>query len=315
METQSSRQQTRISLLLLLVPLFWGGAFGAAKHVITEIPSITAAALRFGLAGLILLAVALFKSEWNLASLRLRWRGLLLMALTGIFAYNAFFFLALRYTSAINGSLIMATTPVFMTVGAVLFLQEPWNKRLGLGLALSLAGVILVILKGSLHTLFSLTFNLGDLLFSVALISWVVHSLIGKVVMKGVSPLFATTVTTTVGSIPLLFWSVWEGGWGNVLAMSGQSWMEMVYMVVCATVVAFFLWNRGIHQIGASKASMYMNLVPINAAWIAVLFYDSSIGWQQVIGIVLVILGVFVSTFSPPEKAKNREKAALPAQS
>jgi drug/metabolite transporter (DMT)-like permease len=80
-------------VLLLLVPLFWGGVFGAAKHVITEIPPITAAALRFGLAGLLLLALALIRPEWSLEALKKRWLALLAMSFMGIFAYNAFFFL------------------------------------------------------------------------------------------------------------------------------------------------------------------------------------------------------------------------------
>lgn len=293
-----------IYILMLLVPLFWGGAFGAAKHVISEIHPITAATLRFGSASLILLAIILFRSEWNMNVLKKRWFGLVAMAITGIFSYNAFFFIALNYTSAINGSLIMATSPVFITLGAVLFLSEKWNARLGIGLLLSLFGVFLVIIKGSLETLISLSFNIGDLLFLGALFSWVVHGLIGKVVMRGVgvSPLFTTTVTMLIGSLFLAIWSFVEGGWSEVADMSGQSWMEMIYMSVFATVIAFFLWNQGVHQIGASKASIYMNLVPINATWIAVLFYGSVISWQQIVGMGLVITGVYIVTFGSKRK-------------
>ncbi|MED4402045.1 DMT family transporter [Metabacillus fastidiosus] len=298
MNTQLKRNNTSIYFLLLLVPLFWGGAFGAAKHVITEISPITAATLRFGTAGLILLIIVLLLSEWNLEVLKKRWLGLFFMAVTGIFSYNAFFFIALEYTSAINGSLIMATTPVFVTLGAVFFLKEAWNKRLGYGLFLSLIGVFLVIIKGSFQTLVSLSFNMGDLLFIVALFSWVIHGLIGKVVMKGISPLFTTTVTTLIGSIFLAIWSFIEGGWDDVSSMSSQSWIEMIYMIIFATVIAFFLWNKGIHQIGASKSSIYMNFVPINAMWIAILFYGSTITWQQLVGMFLVIIGVYIATFS-----------------
>ncbi len=105
-----------------------------------------------------------------------------------------------------------------------------------------------------------------------------------------------TTVTTVVGTIPLFIWSLWSGGWETAYTMSGQSWLEIIYMTVFATVIAFFLWNKGITQIGASKSSMYMNLVPMNAAWISVLLYGSSIGWLQVMGMLLVLLGVYIST-------------------
>lgn len=211
------RKQTnlRIYFLLLLPPLFWGGAFGAAKHVITEVPPITSATLRFGAAGLILLGIVLFRGELNrenLKRLKERWSGIFFMALTGIFAYNMFFFIALKFTSAINGSLIMATTPVFLTIGAVFIFHERWNKRLAFGLSLSLFGVVLVIMRGSLETLFSLTFNAGDLLFVAGLLSWVSHGLIGKAVMKGLSPLLTTTITTLAGSILLGMASMVEKG-------------------------------------------------------------------------------------------------------
>lgn len=286
-----------IYLFMLLVPLFWGGAFGAAQHVISEIPPITAATIRFGAAGIILFIIVIFRSEWKMSVLEKRWRGLLLMSLSGIFAYNIFFFIALQYTSVINGSLIMSTTPVFITVGAVLFLKEQWSKRIALGLSLSLFGVIVVIMKGDIHTLLSLSFNLGDLLFLAGLVSWVIHSLVGKVVMKGVSPLFTTTITMLTGSICLAILSLFEGAWGRVLSsMSGQSWIEMIYMSILATVVAFLIWNQGVHEIGASKASIYMNLVPIFATLIGIVLYDSKISWLQIFGMAMVIIGVWVVT-------------------
>ncbi|MDQ0340701.1 drug/metabolite transporter (DMT)-like permease [Caldalkalibacillus uzonensis] len=307
-ETQS---YWKIYLLMLFVPLFWGGTFPAAQHVITEIPPITAAAIRFGTAGLILLFISLYRSEWNFKEIKQRWAGLLLMALTGIFAYNTFFFFALNYTSAINGSLIMATTPVFMTLGAVLFLKEPWHLRLGIGLLLSLTGVLLVVTQGSQRTLLSLSFNVGDLLFIMALVSWVVHGLIGKVVMRGTPPLLTTTFTTIVGSVGLFIWSVFEGGWKSVPLMSVQAWLEMMYMIIFATVAAFFLWNKGVHDIGASQASMFMNLVPINASWIAVALYGSTITWKQMIGMLMVITSVFLVAVSTNIHSPEKEPKKL----
>ncbi|USG68103.1 DMT family transporter [Brevibacillus ruminantium] len=302
MKAEGSKTDYRMYVWMLTVPLFWGGAFGAAHHVISEIPPITAAALRFALASLLLLLITQLRGEWHLEEIKKRWRGLLLMALTGIFAYNAFFFYGLTYTTAINGSLIMANSPVFITLGAVLFLKEAWNKKLGIGLLLSLTGVFLVIINGSWETLVSFTFNTGDMLFLAALLCWVLYGLLGKVVMNGVSPLLTTTVTTAAGSVLLVIWSLFEDGWRLVPQMSGQAWLEMVYMTFFATVLAFFLWNQGVHHLGASKASIYMNLVPINACWIAVLLYGASMTWIQVIGILMVIAGVCTVTLGNGKK-------------
>jgi drug/metabolite transporter (DMT)-like permease len=298
MGAESNRHPFGMYLLLLLVPLFWGGAFGAAEHVVTEVPPITAAALRFAAAGFGLWAIATLSGEWNKEVMIKNWQGLLFMALTGIFGYNVFFFMGLEYTSSVNGSLIIATTPVFVTLGAVLIFHEPWNGKIGAGMLLSFAGVSLVILKGSLHTIVTLTFNRGDLLFVAALVCWVAHGLIGKAVLKEASPLLTTAVTTMAGAFALFIVSLFEGGWGQVPGMSVQSWLEMLFMIVCSSIIAFLLWNKGIKEIGASKSSLYMNLVPINAALIAFFLYGSDISRQQIFGMLMVITGVFVAASS-----------------
>lgn len=291
-----SEQSIAIYFWLLLTPLFWGGAFVAAEHVITEIPPITAATLRFGIAGLILLVVVVLRGQKNLNAIRKQWVPLFFMAITGIFGYNLFFFTGLDMTSAINGSLIMATSPVFMTLGAVVLLREEWNKRVGFGLTLSLLGVIIVLSQGSLSTLLELDFNRGDLLFIGGLICWVLHGLLGKIVMREVSPLVTTTVTTLIGSIVLGITSFTEKGWGTVLYMSSQGWSEILFMIICSSVIAFLVWNQGIQQVGAGKASIYMNLVPICTALIAVFIYGSIITATQVVGMVIVVIGVYVVT-------------------
>src|SRR5690625_120275 len=183
-----------IYVLMLFVPLFWGGAFVAAEHVITEIPPLIAAAFRFLMAGLLLLIILLLSRQFKWVQFRKRWWTILLMALTGIFGYNLFFFYGLQSTTAINGSLIIATTPAIMTLGAVIIFKEQWNKYIGLGIVLSFIGVIVVLTDGKLATLFQLEFNKGDLLFLLALVCWVSHGLLGRRVMQEVSALVTTTI-------------------------------------------------------------------------------------------------------------------------
>lgn len=304
-------QSIAIYFWLLLVPLFWGGAFVAAEHIITEIPPVTAAAFRFGSAGLLLLAFVLSRKKLDMKAVRKQWLTLLLMAVTGIFGYNFFFFTALGITSAVNGSLIVATTPVLVTFGAVLFLGETWNRQLGFGLFLSLAGVIVVISKGSLATLMNLEFNSGDVLFIGGLLCWVTHGLLGKVAMRDVSPAVTTTLTTLTGAIFLFVFSIPEMGWDNIISMSGQAWGEMLFMIVCSSVAGFLLWNHGIKQIGASKASIYMNLVPINTALLAVGLYASPITGPQLIGMIMVITGVYFVTVHQYFKNKRARKKMI----
>lgn len=301
----------RMYTLLGLVPLFWGGAFPAAQHVVMEIPPLTAATIRFGTAGIILLVICFRSIIVARYEIKKMWFGLMIMSVTGIFGYNALFFIALQSTSAINGSLIMATTPVFMTAGAVLFLKEGWNVRLVIGLGLSIIGVILVITEGSPGKLLSLSFNKGDVLLILALFSWVTHGLVGKTVMKLIDPLVVTTLTMLVGTMGLAICSLVEGGMSAVFSMSFQAWTEMSYMSVFASVIAFFLWNQGVQKVGASRASLFMNMVPLHATWISVVFYSSEMSWEQMVGILIVISGVLLATVHAPSSTRRSKESVL----
>lgn len=312
MEKLLPQNQFKYILLLFLVPLFWGGAFATAHHAVTEIPPFTIAAIRFGIAGLLLLIWLLIRKQWNWTVLKKRWLGLLIMSLTGVFAYNAFFFLGLQYTSATNGALVIATSPVFITLVSVIFLKETMTKRKYAGMILSLFGVIIVISKGSFMTLLSLTFNQGDLLLLVSMLSWVIYGTVGKIVLKGVSPLLATTTTTIMGSLLLVVGSLFEGGWTTVPTMSFQVGLEILYMIIFATVLGFVFWNIGIHHVGPSRSSAFLNFVPVNAMWISALIYNANIEWPQIAGMLLVISGVYLTTIKRRESIilnHTREKA------
>lgn len=295
----------RMYVIMLLVPLFWGGSFATAEHVITEIPPITAATIRFSLAGCILIGIVFMKSEWHTSLLLKNWKGLLFVSLTGIVGYNVFFFMGLNYTSTLNGSLIIATMPVFVTLGAILFFKESWSIKVGISLALSLVGVIVVITGGSMNILMSLSFNKGDLLFIAALTCGVLYSLTGKKVMSGVSPLLTTMSMTVLGTVFLVGLSLYEDGWRKVATLSLQGWIEMLYMVVCGTLVGYIVFNKGVEELGASKASMYLNLTPIVATGISVVLYGAAVTWQQIVGMIIVLIGVYIATVQSNKDIKK----------
>lgn len=130
--------------------------------------------------------------------------------------------------------------------------------------------------------------------------------------MKDITPpLLTTTVTTIIGSVLLLVLSMTENSWGKVGDMSTQSWREMFFMIIFASVIGFVLWNKGVSHIGPSKTGLYMNLVPINATWIALVLYGERITWQQIVGMLFVIIGVYTVTARQKRKiTTNQTKTA-----
>jgi len=296
------RSSNAIYFILLLTPLLWGGAFGATKHVVTELPPMTASAVRFLLAALILIPWAVLRGEWSWSSLRRHWLALTLFGGSGVFLYNYFFATGLKYTSAITGALIVVVNPVITALIATMFLGEVWNRRLGFGVLLSLCGVLVVISQGDFSQFARQSLGKGELLMLGGMFSWSAYTLIGKLVLRSCRPLFATTASTLIGALLLFAASLAEGSWHLVPHISLQSKLELVYLAVFATVLAFILYNIGISRIGASRASAYINLMPVCAVFIAWALYGETVTAMHGLGMLAVVSGVFLTTQSPTHK-------------
>ncbi|HWR40799.1 MAG TPA: DMT family transporter [Patescibacteria group bacterium] len=291
-----------IYIVMLLVPLFWGGAFGVTKHVLTELPPMTTSAVRFGLAGLILLSWAVVKGGWNGRAVRQNWWGLTALGVTGVFCFNLFFAVGLQYTSAINAALVVVVNPVGTALIACLLMGEAWNRRLMTGVLLSLAGVMTVISKGDFAAAVGLQINYGEILMLGAVVSWIAYTIIGKLVMRGMGVVLVTTVSTLIGAALLAISAIPEGAWPRLTQLSGQAMAELAYLAVFPTVLAFLLYNLGIRRIGASRASAYINLMPVNAVLIAAAVYGETVTMMHLSGMVLVIGGVLLTTTSGTSK-------------
>lgn len=288
--------KTGIYLLMLLVPFFWGGAFGSTKHVLTELPPLTVAAARFLSAGLLMTGWTVWQGEWDAQVLRNHWGSLLALGATGIFGYNALFNVGMQYTSAINGALVIVINPVTISLAAALFLGERWTGRQAVGVLLSMAGVLTIITRGDFSALLSLSLNKGELILLAAVATWTAYAILGKIVMRRIPPAMATSVAMLSGSLMLLLASLPEDGWRRLPHVSLQVAAELCYLAVFASFIAFLIFNMGIRAIGAGKTSAYINLMPVNAVLIAALFYGETVTWVHAAGMVLVMSGVLMTT-------------------
>lgn len=292
-------------LLLGLVACFWGGAFIAGKIALKEIPPFTLATIRFGLAAILLLLLTLYydkgKAKAELSDLP--W--LALLGLTGVFGYNALFFVGLNITTAINGSLIVASNPIITTLLAALIIKEKIYRKQALGIMVSFSGVLLVISKGSLQIVTTFKFNPGDLLLIAAVFCWALYSIVGKKVMKKFSPLASTTYACVIGSILLLPLALYEGGLSNIFNYSLNTYIALFYMVIFASVLGFVWWYQGVLKVGASGAAIFINLVPISAMVMSGLFMGEKINTYQLLGAALVISGVLLTSIKGGTATKS----------
>jgi drug/metabolite transporter (DMT)-like permease len=198
-------------------------------------------------------------------------------------------------------SLLNAFNPVVTACLAAVFLGERLAARQVFGVAFSVGGVGLVVTGGDWTVLTGLAFNTGDILLALAPMSWAAYSIIGRRVMRGVTPLAATAWASVAGTA-MLFLLALADGFNGRIALSALGWVSMAYMILGSGCLAFLWWNQGVAVVGPTRAAMFINIMPIAGMAFAALLMHERIGWQQLIGAALIISGVWLTTQHPGKK-------------
>lgn len=278
---------------LILTALIWGGTFSAARLVVQSMEPFSAAFLRFTVASIFLILLT-HKVEGRLPRLkRNQFIQVIILGLTGVFAYNAFFFIGLKAIAASRAALIIALNPVFITLGSALFFQDKLTKFKLLGIIISLLGAGIVISRGNLLHLLSGNFGRGELFIFGCVFSWVAYTLIGKIAMRELSPLAASTYACIIGAIALFIPALFEGLVQDFAQFSLIAWLGILYLGFFGSALGFSWYYEGVMAIGAARASIFINLVPVSAILLGVLLLHEPITLSLLLGGVLVLTGVF----------------------
>lgn len=239
------------------------------------------------------------KSEGRLPPLRkAQIIPVILLGLTGVFAYNILFLTGLKYINAGRASLIIANNPILISLLSALFFKEQLNGLKALGICLSVTGAMVVISHGRIADLGSYQIGIGELLIAGCVLSWVAYSLIGKFVMSGLSPLVSVTYSAIIGALLLLGPALYSGLAASVRYYSVFDWVNLAYLGFFGTVLGFSWYYQGIERIGPMKASVFINFVPISAIILAFLLLKEQITYSIILGACLVVLGVYLTNAS-----------------
>ncbi len=284
-----------VHLKLLCTAALWGGTFVAGRVVSAHLGPFSAAFLRFLLASACL-AWLTMRLEGRLP--RLSRRGLLGvtgLGLTGVFAYNALFFLGLQTVQAGRASVIVACNPVAIALGAILFFGERLTPLRMAGIALSVCGAWLVVSRGHPLSVFSGSVTPGDVAIMGCVLAWSSYVLLGKRVMGTLSPLGAVTWSCIVGGALLLPPALAEGLVSGVAVATPGVWSAVGYLGVFGTVLGFTWFYQGVHRIGAAKAGVYINFVPVSAIVLGWLLLGETMDSSLWLGAALVLSGVWLT--------------------
>ncbi|WP_255757291.1 DMT family transporter [Massilia sp. erpn] len=294
---------------LVACTFLWGGTFIAGRIASAALPVTVAATVRFAIAAVLLLLVA-WRLEGGLPRLsRAQVLATALLGLSGIFLYNLCFFGAMTHIPAGRAALFIALNPIVTALAAAVVLRERLTALRWGGIGLAFLGAAIVITRGdplgALHDI-SQSLGVGELLMLGAISCWAAYTLIGKAALKGLSPIAATTYAALWGLFFLTISSARQLGVIEWTAVGWQVWASLFYLGAFGTVFGFIWWYEGVKAIGASRAAVFNNLVPVFGVSLAALVLGEPVLASMVAGGVLVAAGVtltnMVSPPAPPTK-------------
>lgn len=281
--------------LMLLFPLLWAGSFVAGKWAVAEFSPELTTLMRFAMASLVLFPFA-FKRPAAQGAWTPRALGwVFLLGLTGMFGYHVLFYYSLKWTSAGNSSLIISTDSL-MTVGlAVLFLGERMTWRKTAGIAMGFAGVVWVVSDGAVGRLLSQGPNRGDLMALGAAVCWGVYSVLSKKVTHLFPAFDLSWLTYAVGTVLLLPWLFTPGALSSLASASLKGWASVAYMALVATGIGYYLYVRGIAEVGAVATAKFIFLVPVYVLGLAWLFLGEPVPAFKLVAAAVIIAGLWLA--------------------
>jgi drug/metabolite transporter (DMT)-like permease len=284
----------RVYLFLVLATLFWSGNYVVGNLVADGITPLQLTAIRWSIAApfLLVLAAILEKPNWS-AALR-EWPMHLLQAALGLVAFCLFSYQALAHTTALNAALVGATNPVLIAVVAALLVRERIRRTSSLGLVISLLGVLLILTNGRILEVFTTEYNIGGLYMLGAVAVWTAYTILGRTLAT--PPVTSAAVQSVFASLALAPITLLVGG---PITLDTAGWWGVVYIGLFPSVLSLMLWNIAVKKVGAGRAGIYLNLMPVFTAALAIAM-GTPITLVQVLGGALVIAGVVLTSRPTP---------------
>lgn len=290
------KSETQMHLLMVLAALFWSGAFIAGKIGVKEFSPYGLTFFRFFFATILIFGL-LWSTEgnnWQLS--RQLWPLTIVLGVVGMFGYHILFFTALKYTTATNSAIIGAANPLLTSILASIFLKETLGWQRWSAIILAFFGVFLTITNEKLSLIQNFTFNYGDLLMLIAVLSWAIYSVICKRVRDRVSPLKLMAHVFLVCTVMMIPFMIREKIWMQLPTISWSGWISVLYMAIFPSVLGYLIQMISIQQIGASRTAMYINLVPVFSIILSFFLLQETISWLKILATGMIIGGVYISS-------------------
>jgi drug/metabolite transporter (DMT)-like permease len=281
-------------LLLSLTPLFWAGNAVIGRAVAGHIPPVALSFMRWTCAFLIVIPFAWRHLVRDWPAIRDRFGMMVLLSLTGISAFNTLQYWALEYTEVLNALLMQSSGPLFVAIWSLVLLGIRLTWAQAAGIVISLAGVLVILLRGDLTALSEISLNKGDVIYLVALAIFGLYSVqsMKKPAIHTMSFLAFTFGCGALGVLPLF---IWEATTRDTFHVTPQNLAVIGYVSIFPSILSYLFFNRGVELIGANRAAPFFHLIPVFGSILAIAFLGERPQLFHLIGYALVLAGVFIA--------------------
>ncbi len=283
-------------IFLLLTVTFWAGNFIVGKVAsLYEVPPFSLNFYRWFFAWLILapftLPEIIKKKEYILQNYKL----FIILGVTSITIFNSIVYYSLNFTQVISGVLMISTIPVMIMFFSSILNIEKTNLFQIIGVILSFLGVIIIITKANLEILKNLDFNKGDITMVIAMFSWALYSTLLKRQKYELSQISLLQVVMSFGLIFLIPIYYIEYQIGFRINLNMPFVLILSYVVLLPGLASFILWIKGISLIGANRSGVFLHLMPILSAIMAMIFFNEKFMFYHILGACFIIVGILLS--------------------
>ena len=288
-------------LSLIIATLCWGGNAVAGKLAVGHISPMTLTFFRWLIAVVIIFAISMpqIKKDWPVVRKNLP--ILVFLGVMGYVVFNAALYTAVNYTTAINVTVEQVLIPMLIFVMNFVLFRMRVSLLQVVGFSLTFIGGLITAVHGDFQTLMTLTVNIGDAIMMIAVVGYAIYTvaLRWRPVINWRTMMAIPALVALIFSIPLV---IWEYSTGRMIWPDQTGWTVAIYTALFASLVAQVLYIVGVEKIGANRAGLFINLVPVFGTLLSVAIIGEALQLFHVIALILALGGIAIAEWGKPAK-------------
>lgn len=286
-------------IFVIFAVLFWSGNFVIGRFISNDIEPIELAFFRWLFVFFIVSPFILFNIKRIIYFMKNHYFILFLQALLGITGFNTLLYYGLQTTTATNALLINSSIPALIVFLSYFIFNSSISKHQTFGITLSTLGVIFLVLKGDINNVFNLEFSKGDFWIILACIDWALYSILLRFTPKDIKPFEFFSITILIGLIflSILYLFISDKVLDTSFLYEREIFYSILYIVIFPSILSFYFWNISTKVLTANVTGQFTHLMPLFGAIMAFFLLGEVLYMYHYIGIVLIAIGIYFSTF------------------